>query len=98
MYILIAANGQLSIKDSDNLRAFSIVEAKTGLAATHLATIATPAEERHYWLDADAVIALSGREQDQQWVKNFWNMLAQVEAYGYSDLKNRRVKAHVDPA
>jgi hypothetical protein len=98
VYILIDANGQLSIEDSDNLRAFSIVEAETGLAATHLEAIATPAGDAHYWIDAGAVIALSGRRDDERWVNNFWNMLAQVEAYGYSDLANKRVKAHVDQA
>ncbi len=45
MYILIAADGGLSLQDSDNMRAFSI------------------------------------REE---------------EAYGYSDMTNKRVKAHVD--
>lgn len=98
MYLLIAANGQLSLEDSDNMRAFSIVEEESGLAATQLSAIATPAEEQHYWLDADAVVELSGREDDQQWVKEFWDMLAKVEAYGYSDMEKKRVKAHVDLA
>lgn len=98
MYLLIAANGKLSLEDSDNMRAFSIVEEESGLAATQLSVIATPAEEKHYWLDANAVIELSGRKGDQQWVAGFWDMLARVEAYGYSDMKNERVKAHVDPA
>ncbi len=69
MYLLIAANGQLSLEDGDNMRAFSIVEQDSGLAATCLSAIATPAEEQHYWLDADAVVELSGRKGDQQWVK-----------------------------
>ena len=98
MYILIAANGQLSLEESDNMRAFSIVEAEGGTAVTRLAAIATPAEAQHYWLDADAVIELSGRKDDQQWVAGFWDMLARVEAYGYSDMENKRVKAHVDQA
>lgn len=98
MYILIAANGQLSLKDSDNMRAFSILEEESGSAATRLSAIATPTEEQHYWLDADAVVELSGRNDDQQWVKGFWDMLAKAEAYGYSDMEQRRVKAHVDQA
>lgn len=98
MYLLIAVNGQLSLEDSDNMRAFSIVEEESGLAATQLAAIATPAEEQHYWLDADAVVDLSRREEDQQWVAGFWDMLAKVEVYGYSDMKKKRVKAHVDLA
>ncbi len=98
MYILIAANGQLSVEDGENMRAFSIVEEESGSAATRLSAIATPAEEQHYWLDADAVVELSGRKNDQQWVKGFWDMLAKVEAYGYSDMDKRQVKAHVDQA
>lgn len=98
MYLLIAANGQLSLEDSDNMRAFAIVEEESGLAAKQLSTIATPAEEQHYWLDADAVVDLSRREDDQQWVAGFWDMLAKVEVYGYSDMEKKRVKAHVDLA
>jgi len=96
MYLLITANGQLSLKDSDNMSAFSIVEEESGLAATQLYTIATPAEDQHYWLDADAVVELSGREDDQQWVKGFWDMLVKVEAYGYSDMEKKRIKAHLE--
>ena len=98
MYLLIAVNGQLSLEDCDNMRAFSIVEEESGLAATQLSTIATPAEEQHYWLDADAVVELSGREDDQQWVKGFWDMLVKVESYGYSDMEKRRIKAHLELA
>lgn len=98
MYILIAADGQLSLEDSDNMRAFSIVEEESGAAATRLADIATPSAEQHYWLDANAVVELSGRKHDQQWLREFWDMLARAEAYGYSDMQNRRVKAHVEQA
>jgi hypothetical protein len=57
-----------------------------------------PAEEQHYWLDANAVVSLSGRKGDQQWLAGFWDMLAKVEAYGYSDMEKKRVKAHVELA
>ena len=98
MFILIAADGQLSLEDSDNMRAFSIVEKEEGAAATWLAAIATPSEEQHYWLDASTVVELSGRKHDQQWLRRFWDMLAQGEAYGYADMQNKRVKAHVEQA
>jgi len=79
------------------MRAFSIREGKAGSAAGWLARMATPAEEDgHYWLDADVVLDVSGRGDDQQWVEQFWEMLTKVEAYGYSDMTNKRVKAHLD--
>ncbi len=96
MYIFIAAGGELTLRDSDNMRAFSIVEEINGSAAESLAAIGVAAAEQHYWLDASAVIELSRRMQDETWIKEFWNMLAKVEAYGYSDMENKRVKAHVE--
>ena len=96
MYLLISINGEISLEESDNMRAFSIVEEAQGLAAKHLATVATPAEDNHFWLEADAVVELSGRADDRQWVDGFWDMLAKVEPYGYSDMEKRRVKAHLE--
>lgn len=96
MYILIAENGELSLQDCDNTRAFSIRETVSGTANSGLADIAIAAEDNHYWLDANAVVELSGRQHDQPWLDGFWDMLASVEAYGYSDMTAKRVKAHVE--
>ena len=100
MYIQIALDGELSLEDVDNMKAFSIVEAAgasdAGRAECALADIAEAAEDNHYWIDAEAVILLSARAGDPQWVENFWAMLKMVEAYGYSDLQAKRVKAHVE--
>ena len=98
MYLLIAADGQLSMQDTDNMRAFAIIEELSGSARKSLGDIATVAADNHYWVDADAVIELSGRKDDQKWVEGFWDMLTKVEAYGYSDLALKRVKAHVEAA
>lgn len=98
MYLLIAADGQLSMQDVDNMRAFAIIEEKDGSARTALGDIAAAAEDNHYWIDADAVIELSGRNDDQIWIEGFWDMLAKVEAYGYSEMALKRVKAHVGTA
>jgi hypothetical protein len=98
VYLLIAADSKLSLQDIDNMRTFAIIEEQGGSARTSLGDIAAAAEDNHYWIDADAVIQLSGRKDDQIWVKGFWDMLAKVEAYGYSDLALKRVKAHVEAA
>ena len=96
MYVFIASDGRLSLRDSDNMRAFSIVEEESGGAGKWLAPVAVSQSEQEFWLDANAVIELSGRMDDQAWVGRFWDMLAGVEAYGYSDMENKRVKAHVE--
>jgi hypothetical protein len=97
MYIRVAADGELSLQDSDDLRAFAIREDRQGDSATRLALIGIATDDNHYWLDADAVVELSGRKLDQTWVSAYWNMLASVAAYGYYDEAKRRVKAHVEP-
>ena len=96
MHVSIAADGTLSLEDVDNLKGFSIVETTAGSAANTLSEIGEPAEENHYWLSAEAVIALSPRKDDQEWVDGFWAMLRKVEAYGFSDMEKGRVKAHVE--
>jgi hypothetical protein len=96
MYIRVAKNGELGLQDSDNFRAFAIVRAAADAALVHLAEIATAAEDNHYWLDADAVLELSGRKHDQQWVRDFRAMLAGVAPCGYYDMTSNRVKAHVE--
>ena len=96
MYIQITVDASLTLEDIDNMKAFSIVEAEPGLSIQALADIAEPAENNHYWIDADAVVQLSAKSSDPQWLEAFWDMLKKVEAYGYSDLQARRVKAHVE--
>lgn len=98
MYVNVAADGALSLQDTDNLRAFSVREQVPGSAAAALASIATAAEDGHFWLDAEAVLALSSRETDADWVAAYWQMLASVAAYGYYDESAGRVKAHVEAA
>ena len=94
MFILVSSDGSLSLQDSDNFREFSIVDESNGLAISSLAEIGKPAEDDHFWLDANAIIELSARESDQQWTDAFWEMLARVEAYGYSNMTSQQVKAH----
>lgn len=96
MHVLIGADGELSLEEVDNLKGFSIVETTRGTAAAALSEIGEPAEENHYWLSAPAIVALSSRKDDQEWVEAFWAMLQKVEAYGFSDMANKRVKAHVE--
>ena len=96
MYILIATDGSISLEEADDLKRFSIIENSEAANSSSFLAIAESAEGDHYWIDADSVIELSPRCSDQQWVDSFWDMLGKVEAYGYSDLANKRVKAHVD--
>ena len=99
MYILVASNGDLELRDSDNMRAFSILLESNSAPVTGLAAIGSLADDNdHYWLQADAVEELSGRNHDQQWLQDFRAMLKSVAPYGYYDEATNKVKAHVEPA
>jgi hypothetical protein len=98
MYILVSAKGDLSLQDSDNMRAFAIVLQVSDASVTRLAEIGSTAEDdANYWLDAGAVEEFSGRKHDQQWLQNFRAMLVSAAPYGFYDGASNRVKAHVEP-
>ena len=97
MYILVTSNGDLALQDCDNMRAFAIVLEANDAPVTRLAEIGSTAEDsRNYWLDAGAVMELSGRKHDQQWVRDFRAMLASAAPYGFYDEVTNKVKAHVE--
>ena len=96
MYILISADGTLSLEDIDNMNGFSIVGNSDLTRSSVFSAIASQAGEGHYWIDIDSVINLSSRREDQPWIDDFWDMLRKAEPYGYADLVNKRIKAHVE--
>jgi hypothetical protein len=96
MYLLINENGDCTLQEPEDLKRFSIVNQFSRDTADTLRDIAEPAEENHFWINADAIITLSGQARDGEWVEAFWSMLKAVEPYGYADLERGRVKAHVE--
>jgi hypothetical protein len=100
MFISITESGALKLEDVDAMKSFFIVETVNsgiqGRAINALKSIAKPAEDDHYWIDIDSVVTLSPRKNDPEWVEAFWQMLKAVEPYGYVDMENRLVKAHVE--
>ena len=97
MYIQVNLDGELILQDCDNMRAFAIVLEANDAPVTRLAEIGSTTEDnKDYWLDAGAVVELSGRKHDQQWVTDFYAMLASSAPYGYFDEATNKVKAHVE--
>ena len=77
------------------MKSFSIVDNSNDAQRLALDKISTKAEDDHYWIDVESMISLSAKSDDSLWVDSFWEMLKAVEPYGYSDVKNKQVKAHV---
>ncbi len=99
MYLKIGTDGALSLEEVDDFKRFHIsAEMDTlagGDALLAFEAISEDMGDGHFWLDADAIIGLSGRSDDDDWNAAFWNMLEKAAPYGFSDLDARRVKAHV---
>ena len=95
MYLNIADDGALSLEEVDDFKRFHISADPDKLSGPDFQAIAQDAGEGHYWLDADAVVGLSGRSGDADWMAAFWAMLEKAEPYGFADVEGRRIKAHV---
>lgn len=99
MYLKILNSGDVSLRDIDNFKAFSILSeiTETNWPAS-VKNMMSMADENRFWLEADAVLSLSAKKDDEAWVRQFWKMLKAAEPYGFSDVKARRIKAHVEYA
>ncbi len=93
MFLKIADDGGLTLEEADDFKRFHI-SGDPG-AGTELSAISQDAGEGHYWLDADAIVSMSGNADDEVWCAAFWSMLEKAEPYGFSDVAGRRIKAHL---
>ena len=93
VYVRIEDDGRLVLEDVDDFSRFHVAAGADESMAFR--EIAETAEEGHYWLDADAIVALSPKAGDADWTRAFWAMLEKVEPYGFADVEARRLKAHI---
>ena len=99
MYLNVTDAGVLSLEEVDDFKRFHIAAPPAQVSGTGASDafleLSEDAGEGHYWLDADAIAALSGRVDDPDWMQNFWAMLEKSEPYGFADVQGRRIKAYV---
>ena len=99
MYLSVEDDGRLVLEEIDDFRRFHFAAAPERVAeetaGPDFRHIAEAAGEGHFWLKADAIVALSAKSGDEVWTSAFWNMLAKAEPYGFADLQGRRLKAHL---
>ena len=95
MYILIHRDGTLSLEEHDNMKNFSVVYTAHDTDWSAFDAISEPAEDNHRWIKVESVISLSRRAHDAQWIAGFRGMLKAGEPYGYTNLEENLVKAHI---
>ena len=89
LYLLVGANGLISLKDHENFRSFDIlIENNDRSILTRSKDFLLISEDLgngHYWLEAEAVARLSLKYEDSNWIKLYWEMLEKAESFGYFD-------------
>ena len=98
MFLKVAPDGTMTMEEVDDFKRFHIEADAASLTAggdDGFAKLAEDAGEGHYWLNADAIVEMSGKGGDEEWTTAFWTMLEKAEPYGFSDVAGRRIKAHL---
>ncbi|MFT5502802.1 MAG: hypothetical protein ACI845_000661 [Gammaproteobacteria bacterium] len=96
MILCIEENNKLTLKDHLDFKHFSIADPYDQVEnSLSFKELSESCGDDHYWLNAELIIGLSDGRDDSKWLTNFWDMLRAVEAYGYSDIENKKIKAHL---
>lgn len=100
VYLKIGADGTLSMEEVDDFKRFHISAEMDTLAGDSAISafddISEDVGDGHFWLQADSIVELSGRADDDAWTVAFWSMLDKAAPYGFADPDGRRIKAHVE--
>lgn len=99
MYVSVSQDGEFVLCEVDDFGRFHISVDQSDtlnlVKGTALATVAEVSNNGHFWIDADAIVKLSNREDDPVWCEAFWDMVRKADKFGYADLPSRRIKAHI---
>jgi hypothetical protein len=97
MFISVSRDGKLALREPDDFKRLHI-EADRGMSidevSNALASIARR-EDNDFWLEVEALKALSGRAGDPAWEQNFATMIASVEKFGWLRPNRQRVRCHL---
>lgn len=98
MHLNIKSDGSITLEDTNDFGRFEIrssIDLASGQYSGGFFDIAEPTEDDRYWIDAEAIVALSSKSDDPEWCSAFWTMLEKAEPYGFADIAKKRIKAHV---
>ena len=98
MYLNIQSDGTLSLEETDDFSTFEIhsaIDLASGQFNEDFAKISEPADNDRYWIDAEAILELSSHAGKLEWRRAYWVMLEQAERFGFADVNQKKIKAHV---
>lgn len=99
MIIAIEEDGRLSLRDSDDFRRFEIEVMSSRLGSADAAAALVPlgevTDDGHAWIGEAALMKLAGRQQDEEWLRNFAAMKDKARKFGWVDDDRRAIRAHI---
>jgi hypothetical protein len=100
MFVKVAADGNATLEDRDNFRAFKLVVAgdKSQIETVRhaLASTADLPDHDTAWIFEAALRSWAGVAQDAAWQQNLSAMIEKARPHGWIDDARKAIKAHVE--
>ena len=96
MFVQVAANGEISLQDAENFRAFKLVvacdAAKLPAAIDGVAVL----DDGHAWIAPAALLQLHGA--DAAWEQSLAAMIEKARPHGWIHPATGAIRAHIEQA
>jgi hypothetical protein len=100
MFVKLSVDGNVTLEDRDNFRAFKLVVegpvARIYDARSALDGIAELVDETTAWVSAAALRGRPEVAQDTAWQQSFAAMIEKARPHGWIDEARQAIKAHVE--
>jgi hypothetical protein len=100
MFVKLAIDGQVTLEDRDNFRAFKLVieggPARLDQARRALANTAELPDQADAWIYEHALRQRPEVANDATWQSNLGAMIEKAKPHGWIDEKKKAIKAHIE--
>jgi predicted transcriptional regulator len=100
MFVKLAIDGQVTLEDRDNFRAFKLVieggPARLDQARRALANTAELPDQTDAWIYEQALRQRPEVANDTAWQSNLGAMIEKARPHGWIDEKKKAIKAHIE--
>jgi hypothetical protein len=91
----------VTLVDPGDFRGFHVAVAGGSTEDDRLAAVLAPhgrLDGEHFWIATDAVVALAGRADDDDWQAGFDGMVTYAREKGFLDDSGTAIRAHLEEA
>ncbi len=97
MFVKLAADGQVTLEERDNFRAFKLVvegdQAKLDSARSNLSGVADVPDTGTAWIFESWLRSVGA---DETWQQSLSTMIEKAKPHGWIDEQRKAIKAHIE--